>query len=157
MDQILSTFKSSTVIPSPSPKASNLLSTAGWQNAENSNFSIKYPADKYTVVTNPQDIQLTEVGKTTVGPEFLLFTGNSDTLQNWYLNYYSYSASEVGKNIFFKQKVIGNLNILVVSPNSDPSYVQDIVVSKGSNIVDLRTQDPNLELMETLVSTLVFK
>jgi hypothetical protein len=157
-DQILSTFKflGTSTTPTPVP-TTNLLPTTGWQKAENSTFSIKYPSDRFTVVTNDKYIQLTRAGQPNPGPDFLLFTNGTNSAQDWYLNYYSYSASEIGTNIFFKQKKLESISAFEVSTKNSPNYVQSIIASKGSYIVDLETQDSDLNLMETLISTLVFK
>ena len=157
LDQILSTFKLLEVNATPTPGTTNLQSTVGWQKAENSTFSIKYPADKFTVANTDKFIQLTRIEQTNPGPDFLLFTNNTNSAQNWYLNYYSYSSSEIGTNIFFKQRKLGSFDALEVSTKTSPNYIQDIVVTKGSNLIDLHTQDSDLALMETLISTLVFK
>jgi hypothetical protein len=151
--QILSTFKFLEPNPTPTSTTINLQSTAGWQTAENSTFSIRYPADKFTVSSSDKYIQLTKLGQTNPGPDFLLYPDITGSSQNWFLDHYSYYSSEVT----FKSKILGNITALEATIKSTPNYVQHIIVTNGTNLIDLVTQDTDIKLMETIVSTLSFK
>ncbi len=163
LDQILGTFKfteqnNNTPTPSQVPVLSKkLLSTVGWRIASNNTFSVKYPADIYNPQIMEKSIQL--VPKTNVGndrtksPDFLVadnYSGGSR--RGWYANTYSFYPSEVAAT----EVLLGNISALEVRPNSQKT-IDSILVTKGNTLLGIKVQSADLQTVETMVSTIVFK
>lgn len=148
--------------PKPTVLPVSLYSTNGWTMVGNKKIGFYFPSDRFKISINSDDvIQLklisTAENNLVGSPNFSIpndYDGGSR--RQWYINHYSYYASEVGKNIFFTEKTLGKIDALEVRLK-DSTVITSILVSSGNTLVEVRTQDAELKLVETMVSTLFFK
>lgn len=139
------------------PVVAKLLSTKGWVSAENKVISLKYPAEIFSPTVADNYIQLRWKGNTgnlmNNSPDFLMadnYTGGSR--REWYINYFNYYSNEV----VFTERVLGKVNVLEARPKNGKT-VSDLLIANGNTLVDVRLQGTDLNLVETIVSTMVFK
>lgn len=158
--QILSTFKftnaGTTIQPTEVQNSVQLQSTTGWATAENSIFSVKYSPDTFRAIPAGNSIQLQWKNNSgslmTNSPDLWLaddYTGGSANA--WYLTHYEYNANEVT----FVNKKLGSASVIEAQPKNQP--VHSILVSNGTKLVDVILQGTDLNLAETIASTITFK
>jgi hypothetical protein len=137
-------------------KTSGTSVPGGWVEARNTTFSIKYPDQKYEPNITEKGIGLKIKGTNTFGPTFTIasnFSGGSR--RDWYLNYHGYSSEDVGKQVFFTEKILGSYSVLEIRLANE-KVARSILVTKGNILIEVLVQDTDLSLVETITSTLTF-
>jgi hypothetical protein len=146
-----------TVTVTTAPVVTKLLSTNGWVTADNGIFSIKYPAETFRPIIGKNYIQLqwkNNTGSLMVNSPDLWIADNyaGGSRREWYLNYYSFYANEV----VFTEKSLGKIGALEAKPKSG-KVTTDILVTNGKTLIDVVLQGADLNLVETIASTIEFK
>jgi hypothetical protein len=152
-NQILSTFKLTHGSPTIQPSNTNLLNTSSWAYASTSQFSLKYPSDIYSATSTPNAIQLVSKSNPNDRPDFIIYDYDGASRRTWFNNFYSFYSNEVN----FTDKQLGSVSALFASyPKSSPTHT-NYVTSSGKKIVLVLPQGANTQVLETMISTLVFK